>query len=251
MKLLHAEEGNGPSPTYRGLPTWRCWVHDLKPSHPQKVKPARFIVTHPRPGVNYICMISTKYPCIQEMVQIWRIGCTIDLVRKEHDIATRCPWVNYVSPPPNVVCGEVETDELVVVYEVLIQQHEVSSIAVKMMGAFDCSNAWLIRTWSGRDLASWRSAAQTWGSKCSLNFEKKFCSQCISKQDGKLRTWLSPWSGVTLVLLQKGRYVNRASLWLPYIVLHPRIIDKRFWDRRAMESLANHVDAALLLFNPW
>ena len=129
----------------RGLPTWRCQVHDLDPSHPQKVKPARFIVTHPRPGVNYICMISTKYPCVQEMVQIWRISCTIDLVRKEHDVATRCPWVNYVSPPPNVVRGEVETDELVVVYEVLIQQHEVSSIAVKMMGAFDCSNAWLIQ----------------------------------------------------------------------------------------------------------
>ena len=53
----------------------------------------------------------------------------------------RCPWVNYVSPPLNVICGEVEMDDLVVIYEVLIQQYEVSPIAVKMMGAFDCFNA--------------------------------------------------------------------------------------------------------------
>ena len=61
-----------------------------------------------------------------------------DKRRKKHDIATRCPWVNYVSPPLNVVRGEVEMDDLVVIYEVLIQQYEVSPIAIKMMGAFDC-----------------------------------------------------------------------------------------------------------------
>ena len=48
--------------------------------------------------------------------------------------------------------------------------------------------------WSGRDSASWWSAAWIWGSKCSFNFEEKFCSRCISKQDSKLRMWLSPWS---------------------------------------------------------
>jgi hypothetical protein len=88
---------------------------------------------HPRPGVDYICMICAKYPSVQEMVQIRR---TVNLVRKKHDVATRCPWVNYVSPPPNVVRGEVETDELVVIYEVLIQQHKVSPIAIDVMGAF-------------------------------------------------------------------------------------------------------------------
>lgn len=70
------------------------------------------------------------------MVQIRRIGCTVDLVRKKHDVATRCPWVNYISPPPNVVRGEVETDKFVVIYEVLIQQHEVSPIVVEKTGAF-------------------------------------------------------------------------------------------------------------------
>ena len=101
-------------------------------------------VTHPRPGVDYICMICAEYPCVQEMVQIQRIGRTVDLVCKKHNVATRSSWVNHVSPPPNVVRGEVETDEFVVIYEVLIQQHEVSPIAVEMTGVFiirGCSNA--------------------------------------------------------------------------------------------------------------
>ena len=133
----------------RGLPTWRCRVHNLKPLHPQKVEPAWFIVAHPRPGVDYICMICAEYPCIQEMVQIWRIGRIVNLVCKKHDVATRSSWVNYVSSSPNIVRGEVETDEFVVIYEVLIQQHEVSLIAVEMMEVFiirGCSNTWLIRT---------------------------------------------------------------------------------------------------------
>jgi hypothetical protein len=56
--------------------------------------------------------------------------------------------------------------------------------------------------------------------------------------------------GVTLVLLQEGRYVYRASLRLPYIVLHPRIVDKGVQSWRAKESLANHVNVALSSFNP-
>jgi len=89
-------------------------------------------------------MIRAEYPRVQEMVQIRGISCTVDLVRKKHDVATRCPWVNYVSSSPNIVRGEVETDELVVIYEVLIQQHEISPIAVELMGAFiirGCYNA--------------------------------------------------------------------------------------------------------------
>ena len=52
--------------------------------------------------------------------------------------------LNYVSSSPNVVRGEVDTDEFVVIYEVLIQQHDVSLIAVEMTGVFiirGCSNA--------------------------------------------------------------------------------------------------------------
>ena len=55
----------------------------------------------------------------------------------------RSSWVNYVSSSPNVVRGEVETDEFVVIYEVLIQQQEISLIAVEMMEVFiirGCSN---------------------------------------------------------------------------------------------------------------
>ena len=77
------------------------------------------------------------------MMQIRGISC-IDLVSKKHDVATRCPRVDYVSPPPNVVSGEVETDEFVVVYMVLLQEHKVSCTAIKMMGAFigvGCSDA--------------------------------------------------------------------------------------------------------------
>ena len=85
-----------------GLPTWRCRVHDLEPSHPQKVKMAWFIVAHPRPGVDYICMICTEHPCIQETVQIQIISHTVDLVCKKHDVATRSSWVNYFSPSLNV-----------------------------------------------------------------------------------------------------------------------------------------------------
>ena len=80
------------------------------------------------------------------MGQIRRIGST---VRKKHDVATRCSWVNYVSSPPNVVRGEVETDEFVVIYHVLFQKHKVLSIAVEMTGVFiirECSNVKLIRT---------------------------------------------------------------------------------------------------------
>lgn len=77
-------------------------------------------------------MICAEYPCVQETVEIRRIARTVDLVCKKHDVATRISWVNYVSPPPNVVRGEVETDDFVVIYDVLIQKHEVSPIAVEV-----------------------------------------------------------------------------------------------------------------------
>jgi hypothetical protein len=76
---------------------------------------------HPRPGVDYICMIRAKYPCIQEPVGIQRTGSFVNLVCKKHNVATRGSWVDYVSPPPNIICGEVEMDEFVMKYEVIIQ----------------------------------------------------------------------------------------------------------------------------------
>ena len=56
-----------------------------------------------------------------EMVQIRRIGRTVDLVCMKHDVAMRSSWVYYFSPSPNIVRGEVEMDDFVVIYEVLVQ----------------------------------------------------------------------------------------------------------------------------------
>jgi len=51
---------------------------------------------------------------------------TFRIVSKQHDIVMRCPWVNNVNSMLNVISGEVESDKLVVVYAVILQEHEIA-----------------------------------------------------------------------------------------------------------------------------
>jgi hypothetical protein len=60
------------------------------------------------------------------MMQIRRNEGTFCSISKQHDIATRCPWINNVSSTLNVISDEVESDKLVVVYAVILQEHEIA-----------------------------------------------------------------------------------------------------------------------------
>ena len=87
---------------------------------------------HARPSINCINVISAEDPCIQEMMQIRRDeeAFHISIISKQHDIATRCPWVNDVSSTLNVISGEVESNKLVVVYAVILEKHEIACISI-------------------------------------------------------------------------------------------------------------------------
>lgn len=85
---------------------------------------------HARPSINRINMISAEDPCIQEMMQIRRDEGAFRIISKQHDVATRCPWVNNVSSTLNIISGEVESNKLVVVYAVILEKHEIACISI-------------------------------------------------------------------------------------------------------------------------
>jgi hypothetical protein len=64
------------------------------------------------------------------------------MVRKKHDVATRCSWVNDVCPVAHIICGVVKSNELVMVNAVVLKEYKILQIAVGAMGGFnaDCCN---------------------------------------------------------------------------------------------------------------
>ena len=110
---------------------------------------------------------------------------------------------------------------------------------------------------SESDLDSRRSSAWILGSRCSLNFGKKFCIKGFSTNQQKHTRTTHLNCGITLVFLQESRYVYRAFLWLSYVVLHSRIIYNVLWlyiRRQAkfgmIQPLADHADTVLSSLNP-
>jgi hypothetical protein len=64
------------------------------------------------------------------MMRIRRDEGTFCIISKQHDVATGCPWVNYVSSMLDVISGEVESNKLVVVYAVILEEHKIACISV-------------------------------------------------------------------------------------------------------------------------
>jgi hypothetical protein len=62
-----------------------------------------------------------------------RIRRTSHIVSKKHDVAPGCPCVDDVSSTLNVMSGEVESNKLVVVYAVVLQEHEIAGISIGAM----------------------------------------------------------------------------------------------------------------------
>lgn len=59
------------------------------------------------------------------------------MVRKKHDVATRCSWVNDVCPAAHIIRGVVKSNELVMVNAVVLKEYKISRIAVGAMGGFN------------------------------------------------------------------------------------------------------------------
>ena len=59
------------------------------------------------------------------------------MVRKKHDVAMRCSWVNDVCPTVDIIRGVVKSNELVMVNAVVLKKYKILRLAVGVMGGFN------------------------------------------------------------------------------------------------------------------
>jgi hypothetical protein len=91
------------------------------------------------------------------------------------------------------------------------------------------------------------------GSKCCLNFMKKFCRGDVNAETIKEHKYTYLSCGITIILLQESRHMDRCVLRLAYVVLHPWIIGNilQVWFclTCAMQFLADCTDITLSPFD--
>lgn len=74
------------------------------------------------PNVNHINMVNSNNFAVTVVTPII-IGIVIIMMGKYHDVAMRCSWIDDILIPSNVICGVVESSEVVMIDSVTLKKN--------------------------------------------------------------------------------------------------------------------------------